>query len=41
MGLDGISAVESCLEMVEDESQITLDIMLLDRFAEVVDHDDE
>ena len=35
MGLDAISAVEKCLELVEDESQITLDIILLDRFADV------
>ena len=33
MGLDAISAVEKCLELVDDESKITMDIMLLDRFA--------
>ena len=33
MGLDAMSAVEKCLELVDDDSKITLDIMLLDRFA--------
>ena len=33
MGLDAMSAVEKCLTLVEDESKITMDIMLLDRFA--------
>ena len=33
MGLDAISAVERCLDLVEDESQITMDIILLDRFV--------
>ena len=33
MGLDAISAVESCLAMVgDDQEKVTLDIMLLDRF---------
>lgn len=31
MGLDAISAVERCLEFVDSEEQVTLDIMLLDR----------
>lgn len=30
-GLDASSAVEKCLELVSDESQITLDIILLDQ----------
>ena len=33
MGLDAISAVERCLELVEDESLVTMDIILLDRFV--------
>ena len=33
MGLDAMSAVEKCLTLVDDESKITMDIMLLDRFA--------
>lgn len=33
MGLDAMSAVEKCLDLVDDESKITMDIMLLDRFA--------
>ena len=32
MGLDATSAVERCLTMVDGEEQVTLDIMLLDRF---------
>jgi len=41
MGLDAISAVEKCLELVDDETQITLDIILLDRFATPQDHDQD
>uniref|UniRef100_A0A7S3MN87 PNPLA domain-containing protein n=1 Tax=Favella ehrenbergii TaxID=182087 RepID=A0A7S3MN87_9SPIT len=33
MGLDAISAVERCLTHVDSEEQVTLDIMLLDRFV--------
>lgn len=33
MGLDAMSAVEKCLELVDDDSQITMDIILLDRFT--------
>ena len=33
MGLDAITAVERCLEKVDSEEQVTLDIMLLDRFV--------
>ena len=31
-GLDAVSAVERCMELVDDYSQVTLDIILLDRF---------
>lgn len=41
MGLDAISAVEKCLELVDDESQITLDIILLDRFATTPGEEDD
>lgn len=41
MGLDAISAVEKCLELVDDESQITLDIILLDRFAATPGEEDD
>ena len=34
MGLDAMSAVEKCLELVDDDSQITMDIILLDRFSD-------
>ena len=33
MGVDAISAVESCLTVVDDQTKITLDIILLDRFT--------
>ena len=33
MGLDSTSAVEECLKYVDDESQVTLDVILLDRFT--------
>lgn len=36
MGLDAMSAVEKCLELVDEDSQITMDIILLDRFASPV-----
>ena len=37
MGLDAMSAVEKCLELVDDDSQITMDIILLDRFVEATE----
>lgn len=39
MGLDAMSAVEKCLELVDDDSQITMDIILLDKFTD--DAEDE
>jgi len=41
MGLDAVSAVEKCLELVDDESQITMDILLLDRFVKPQEEDDD
>ena len=42
MGLDAMTAVEKCLSLVgDDESKITLDIILLDRFATPDDKTDD
>jgi len=38
MGLDAITAVERCLEYVDSEEKVTLDIMLLDRFVAPPEH---
>ena len=42
MGLDAMTAVERCLDKVgNDETKVTLDIILLDRFANPDDEDDD
>lgn len=42
MGLDAISAVEKCLSLVgNDETKVTLDIILLDRFVHPTTHEDD
>ena len=41
MGLDAISAVEKCLTLVDDQTDVTLDIMLLDRFVRPSSEDED
>ena len=42
MGLDAMSAVEQCLTKVgDDETKVTLDIILLDRFTSPSDKEDD
>ena len=41
MGVDAISAVENCLKLVDDESQITLDIILLDKISPAEGEEDD